>query len=248
MAVIRTEHLTKTFRMGDIEVLAVRDLFLSVEKGDFVSIMGPSGSGKTSLMNILGCLDRPTSGKYYLDDSDVSTLSKDALATIRNKKIGFVFQNYNLLPRISVRENVILPLLYREESLTRREQLKRASDALEMVGLGERMHFSVKQLSGGQQQRVTIARALVNSPTLIFADEPTGALDTRVSFEIMGILQQLNEKTGITVVMVTHDPEMAQFSKRVIAFRDGMIMEDTRVAVRSNANEELRKIEEKEKK
>ncbi|MHC9538700.1 MAG: ABC transporter ATP-binding protein [Vulcanimicrobiota bacterium] len=238
MSLIRTEHLQKTYIIGDMEVHAVHDLSLSIEQGEFVTIMGPSGSGKTSLMNILGCLDVPTSGKYFLDEKDVSRMRRDDLATIRNTKIGFIFQQYNLLTRINVMENVILPMLYNEEKrFTRAEQVKKAEKSLSIVGLTERMHFEIKQLSGGQQQRVAIARSLVNDPSLIMADEPTGALDTKTSYEVMQILQDLNEQLNISILMVTHSPEIAQFSKRIISFRDGMMLSDTPVENRIMAKD-----------
>jgi putative ABC transport system ATP-binding protein len=240
MPLIKTEHLQKTFIMGDMEVHAVHDLFLSIEQGEFVSIMGPSGSGKTSLMNILGCLDTPTSGSYFLDDRDVSRLSRDDLATIRNSKIGFIFQQYNLLNRMNVIENVILPMLYNEEKrYTRAEQIEKAKKALAIVSLTDRMHFNIRQLSGGQQQRVAIARSLVNDPSLMLADEPTGALDTKTSFEVMDILQDLNERLKISILMVTHSPEIAQFSRRIISFRDGVVLSDTPVENRIMARDML---------
>jgi len=233
MPLIKTEHLMKTYVMGEITVHAVNDIFLSIEKGEFVTIMGPSGSGKTSLMNILGCLDSPTSGSYFLDDRDVSKLNRDDLATIRNNKIGFIFQQYNLLSRMNVMENVILPMLYNEEKrFTKAEQVDKAKKALEIVSLTDRMTFSIKQLSGGQQQRVAIARSLVNDPPLILADEPTGALDTKTSYEVMEILQDLNERLNISILMVTHSPEIAQFSRRIISFRDGVVLSDTPVEKR----------------
>jgi putative ABC transport system ATP-binding protein len=240
MPLIRTEHLQKTYIVGDMEVHAVHDLFLTIEQGEFVTIMGPSGSGKTSLMNILGCLDVPTSGRYYLDDRDVSRLSRDDLATIRNTKIGFIFQQYNLLTRINVMENVILPMLYNEEKrYTRAEQVRKAEKTLEIVGLTERKLFDIRQLSGGQQQRVAIARSLVNDPQMMLADEPTGALDTKTSFEVMDILQDLNERLKISILMVTHSPEIAQFSKRIISFRDGVVLSDEPVKDRIMAKDML---------
>lgn len=239
MSLIRIEHLYKTFVMGDIEVHAVKDISLSIEKGEFVTIMGPSGSGKSSLMNILGCLDRPSSGKYFLEDRDISQLSRDDLATIRNQKIGFVFQSYNLLSRISVIDNVILPLMYSEKTMSRQERIDKARIALERVGLKDRMDFSIKQLSGGQQQRVTIARSMINNPPLLLADEPTGALDTKTSYEVMNILQELNEQIGVTILMVTHNPELAQFSGRIINFRDGIILDDEQVKDKMDAKKIL---------
>jgi len=240
MALIRTEHLQKTYIIGDMEVHAVHDLSLSVEQGEFVTIMGPSGSGKTSLMNILGCLDVPTSGRYFLNEKDVSRLKRDDLATIRNSMIGFIFQQYNLLTRINVMENVILPMLYNEEKrYTRAEQVRKAEKSLSIVGLNDRMHFEIKQLSGGQQQRVAIARSLVNDPSLIMADEPTGALDTKTSYEVMQILQNLNEQMNISILMVTHSPEIAQFSRRIISFRDGTVLSDSPVEQRIMARDML---------
>jgi putative ABC transport system ATP-binding protein len=240
MPLIKTEHLMKTYVMGDMTVHAVNDIFLSIDKGEFVTIMGPSGSGKTSLMNILGCLDSPTSGNYFLDDRDVAKLNRDDLATIRNSKIGFIFQQYNLLTRMNVIENVILPMLYNEERrFTKTEQVEKAKKALEVVSLTDRMHFSIKQLSGGQQQRVAIARSLVNDPSLILADEPTGALDTKTSYEVMDILQDLNKRLNISVLMVTHSPEIAQFSQRIISFRDGVVLSDAPVEKRNIARDML---------
>jgi putative ABC transport system ATP-binding protein len=240
MPLIKTENLEKAYVMGGMKVLAVKDLFLSIDNGEFVTIMGPSGSGKTSLMNILGCLDVPTSGSYYLNDRDVAKLSRDDLATIRNNTIGFIFQQYNLLSRVSVMENVVLPMLYNEaRKITRAEQVEKATKALEITGLQDRMHFSIKQLSGGQQQRVAIARALVNDPSLILADEPTGALDTRTSYEVMEILQDLNERLKISILMVTHSSEIAAFSKRILSFRDGEVLSDSKVEKRIIASEML---------
>jgi len=220
---IHIEHLTKTYTLGEVEVHALRGVSCSVRPGEFVAIMGASGSGKSTFMNILGCLDKPTKGSYVLEDIDVSKLSRDELAHIRNQKIGFVFQGFNLLSRTSAIENVELPLLYSDVSNKDRHQ--RAVTALEMVGLGERIHHYPNQLSGGQQQRVAIARALVNRPSIVLADEPTGNLDSRTSVEVMGIFQQLNTK-GITIILVTHEPDIAQFAKRHVVFRDGRIKSD----------------------
>jgi len=220
---IKIDHLAKTYLLGEVEVHALRSVSVEVRSGEFVAIMGASGSGKSTFMNILGCLDKPTKGSYVLDGIDVSGLSRDELARIRNGKLGFVFQGFNLLSRTSAIENVELPLLYGTTSLRDREE--RAVRALNMVGLGERVHHYPNQLSGGQQQRVAIARALVNDPSIVLADEPTGNLDSRTSVEVMGIFQELNAK-GITIILVTHEPDIAQFAKRHIVFRDGRIKSD----------------------
>jgi putative ABC transport system ATP-binding protein len=220
---IRIDHLTKTYLLGEVEVHALRGVSLTVSRGEFVAIMGASGSGKSTFMNIIGCLDKPTRGTYILEDIDVSKLTRDELAHIRNLKIGFVFQGFNLLSRTSAIENAELPLLYC--SMSNAERKQRAVDALTMVGLGDRVHHYPNQLSGGQQQRVAIARALVNNPSIVLADEPTGNLDSRTSVEVMGIFQELNAK-GITIILVTHEPDIAQFAKRHIVFRDGKIRSD----------------------
>jgi len=220
---IQIDHLVKTYMLGEVEVHALRGVSLEVRNGEFVAIMGASGSGKSTFMNILGCLDKPTKGSYVLDGIDVSRLTRDELARIRNNKLGFVFQGFNLLSRTSAIENVELPLLYGTSSLKDREE--RAVRALNMVGLGDRVHHYPNQLSGGQQQRVAIARALVNDPSIVLADEPTGNLDSRTSVEVMGIFQELNEK-GITIILVTHEPDIAQFANRHIIFRDGKIKSD----------------------
>ncbi|HZG79511.1 MAG TPA: ABC transporter ATP-binding protein [Brevibacillus sp.] len=219
--VIQMEDLRKRYQIGDQEIQALRGVSLSIETGDFVAIMGPSGSGKSSMMNVIGCLDKPTSGEFYLDGYPVSQAHDDELAEIRNQKIGFVFQNFNLLPRTTAVENVELPMLYAGKSA--KERRERAIRALVEVGLDERLYNKPNELSGGQQQRVSIARALVNDPVILLADEPTGALDTKTSEEIMGIFQQLND-AGKTVILVTHEPDIAEYAKRIVRFRDGQII------------------------
>ena len=230
----------KTYRTGEMEVLAVRGVSLEIERGEFVALMGASGSGKSTLMNILGCLDRPTSGHYVLDGADVSGLDRDRLADIRNRKIGFVFQNFNLLPRTSARENVELPLVYSAQHLTSAQLREKADRVLASVGLGGREDHHPSQLSGGQQQRVAIARALINEPEVVLADEPTGNLDSRTSVEIMEIFQQLNER-GITIVMVTHEQDIAAYARRNVVMRDGVVLSDKGVTQRSAAEAELSK-------
>ncbi len=229
---IETTELTKVYGVGDVAVHALRGVSTAVERGEFLAIMGPSGSGKSTLMNILGCLDRPTDGTYVLDGEDVSQLSKNDLAGVRNRKIGFVFQSYNLLPRLTAAKNVMLPLLYNGHNpLSDRECYERAVAALESVGLSGRVHHRPNELSGGQQQRVAIARALVNTPSIILADEPTGNLDTQSSEEILGLLHQLHDQ-GATIVMVTHEPGIANHAERVIFLRDGQIVSDKLNGVR----------------
>jgi putative ABC transport system ATP-binding protein len=220
---IRTRDLVKVYRMGDSEIRALDRVSVDIDKGEFVAIMGPSGSGKSTFMNVLGCLDRPTSGQYVLGERDVSRLGGDELATVRNRNIGFVFQQFNLLPRTPAIENVELPLVY--AGLEKKKRTERAMAMLERVGLSDRAHHHPAQLSGGQQQRVAIARALVTEPLLILADEPTGALDSRTSLEIMALLQELNRQ-GMTVVLVTHEPDIARFARRILGFLDGQVVQD----------------------
>jgi putative ABC transport system ATP-binding protein len=239
--VVKLIEVHKTYHTGDVDVHAVRGVSLEIQRGEFVALMGASGSGKSTLMNILGCLDRPTSGRYVLDDADVSELDRDRLADIRNHKLGFVFQSFNLLPRTSARENVELPLLYGTRSLTNAQLREKADAVLASVGLSGREEHHPSQLSGGQQQRVAIARALVNDPEVVLADEPTGNLDSRTSVEIMGFFQQLNDR-GITIIMVTHEPDIAAFARRNVVMRDGLILKDFNVTQRLNAATELEKI------
>jgi len=223
-AVIRIEDAHKIYNTGEVEVHALRGVSLEVKKGEFVAVMGPSGSGKSTMMNIIGCLDRLTMGRYLLDGIDVSTLSKDQLADIRNQKIGFVFQSFNLISRTSILDNVMLPMVYAGRPVPERQ--RRARLALANVGLSEKERSLPNQLSGGQQQRVALARALANEPSLILADEPTGALDTRTSQEVMSIFQGLHRQNGITIVLITHEPDIAAYADRIVRFRDGRICED----------------------
>jgi putative ABC transport system ATP-binding protein len=239
-ALVRLVDVHKTYRTGEMEVPAVRGVSLEIKGGEFVALMGASGSGKSTLMNILGCLDRPTTGHYILDGADVSALDRNRLADIRNGKIGFVFQNFNLLPRTSARENVELPLVYSSQRLTHSELREKADRVLASVGLAGREDHYPSQLSGGQQQRVAIARALINEPEVLLADEPTGNLDSRTSVEIMVIFQQLNER-GITVIMVTHEPDIAAYAKRNVMMRDGLILDDHLVSQRSDAASQLQR-------
>jgi len=228
MALIETQHLTKIYTMGESTVPALNDVSLKVEHGEFLAIMGPSGSGKSTFMNLIGCLDVPTAGRYLLDGLDIGRRGRDELAELRNKKIGFVFQGFNLLPRTTALENVELPMLY--DGCSPRERRSRAMEALRAMGLEGREHHHPNQLSGGQQQRVAIARALVNRAPLILADEPTGNLDTRSSVEIMELVVRLNRDSGITVILVTHEQDIAAFSRRIIRFRDGQVVSDEPVA------------------
>ena len=237
---IRVKNLVKTYRTGDIEIRALRNVTVNIDSGDFVAIMGASGSGKSTFMNILGFLDIPTSGEYFLEDVDVLSLNKDGLAELRNKKVGFIFQSFNILSRTSAIDNVELPLLYNRK-IGAKERKEKACRALKSVGLEDRIHAMPNQLSGGQQQRVAIARALVNDPIMILADEPTGNLDSRTSYEIMEIFQTLNNK-GITIVMVTHEPDISQFARNNIVFKDGKIIANHSVSLRKSATEELQNL------
>ncbi len=236
--VIQLENIHKTYTMGDVQVHALRGASLTIQEGEFVAIMGASGSGKSTTMNIIGCLDRPTKGTYILDGQDVSQMSKDERADIRSRKIGFVFQGFNLLSRTTALENVELPMLYAGVSGTLRHE--RAREALSSVGLAGREQNHPNQLSGGQQQRVAVARALVNHPALILADEPTGNLDSRTSIEVMEIFQRLNRERGITLVLVTHEPDIAQYAQRIVVFKDGKIRKDYQVEVQRDAGKELK--------
>ncbi len=238
MSVISVRDLTKIYVVGEVQVRALRGVTVEIEPGEFVSVTGPSGSGKSTFMHILGCLDRPTSGQYFLDGKDVSRLTKNELARIRNHQIGFVFQGFNLLARTSALENVELPLLYNGKSIRASVRHKRAIDALAAVGLSDRAHHHPNQLSGGQQQRVAIARALINEPSILLADEPTGNLDTRTSIEVMDIFQKLNLERQITVLLITHEQDIAEYGQRIIAFRDGKIKSDEPVLSRRVAAQE----------
>jgi putative ABC transport system ATP-binding protein len=228
MAIVDLKGITRVYRSGALAVEALRGIDLEVKKGVFATIMGPSGSGKSTLMNVIGCLDQPTSGQYILSGEDVSEFDKNKLAEVRNRTLGFVFQSFHLLPRTSALENVELPLLYNQDNLKWKEIHNRAREALEIVGLGDRTDHNPNELSGGQQQRVAIARALVSKPQILLADEPTGNLDSRTSLEIMDIFQRLNRE-GLTILMVTHEPEVARFSERIITLRDGLVRSDKKV-------------------
>jgi putative ABC transport system ATP-binding protein len=240
---IQLRNVTKTYHVGEIAVPALRGISLDIGTGEFVTVAGPSGSGKSTCMHILGCLDRPTSGEYVLEGRDVSRLSADELAAVRNRKIGFVFQGFNLLPRTSAVENVELPLLYHHR-LGASERRRKALEALEAVGLSDRAEHHPNQLSGGQQQRVAIARALINRPSILLADEPTGNLDSRTSVEIMSVFQKLNAEQRITIVLITHEPAIAEYGSRLIAFKDGRIVSDERNDARRVAETELATISE----
>jgi ABC-type lipoprotein export system ATPase subunit len=225
MELMELRNIYKTYHVGELDVPVLKGVSLSIEKGELVALMGASGSGKSTLMNILGCLDRPTSGKYFLDGIEVSGMSSDERALLRNHKIGFVFQNFNLLPRSSALENVMLPLSYTMEHVADREVRRRAMELINRVGLGDRYHHEPSQLSGGQQQRVAIARALINRPALLLADEPTGNLDSHTSEEVLNMFQQLNREEGLTIILVTHDPNVARHTRRIIGISDGVIVD-----------------------
>jgi putative ABC transport system ATP-binding protein len=239
-ALIRVEDLRKSYVVGDVTVHALRGVDLQIEEGSFVAVVGASGSGKSTFMNILGLLDQPTSGHYWLEGADVSGFDRDRRAILRNRTIGFVFQSFNLLPRTSALENVELPLLYNGRSWKTAERHRKARELLELVGLGARAHHTPNQLSGGQQQRVAIARALVNEPELLLADEPTGNLDSRTSVEIMEVLQRLNHERRITIVLITHETDIAEYAERVVGFRDGHVVRDAAVERRRDAAREVR--------
>jgi putative ABC transport system ATP-binding protein len=240
-AVIQLDEIQKTYHTGEVDVRAVRGVSLTIQRGEFVAIMGASGSGKSTMMNIIGCLDRATGGRFQLDGVDVAKLNRDQLADLRNQKIGFIFQGFNLLARTAAVENVELPMLYRRTNLSSRDRRDRALKSLELVGLANRSDHFPSQLSGGQQQRVAIARALVNQPALLLADEPTGNLDTQTSMEIMGVFQKLNDQ-GITIIMVTHELDIAHYTKRTVVMRDGLVVSDAPVANRLNAEKELSRL------
>ena len=237
--VISVKNLIKTYVVGEVDVRALRGVNLDVERGEFLAVTGPSGSGKSTFMHIVGCLDRPTSGQYFLDGQDVSRMSRDQLASIRNKKIGFVFQGFNLLSRTSALDNVELPLLYAGSGMKSHERHKRAMEVLKAVGLEDRADHHPNQLSGGQQQRVAIARSLINNPSILLAEEPTGNLDTRTSIEVMDIFQRLNRERGITVLLITHEHDIAEYGTRMVQFRDGQVVMDRPIQRRRLAQDEL---------
>ena len=238
-SVISVKNLVKTYVVGEIEVKALRGVNLDVQPGEFLAVTGQSGSGKSTFMHIVGCLDKPTSGQYFLDGEDVSRMSKDQLAVVRNKKIGFVFQGFNLLSRTTALDNVELPLLYGHSPLKLAERHKKAMEVLKAVGLEKRADHHPNQLSGGQQQRVAIARSLINNPSILLADEPTGNLDTRTSIEVMDIFQRLNTERGITVLLITHEQDIAEYGTRIVQFRDGQVIADRPVTTRREAQHEL---------
>jgi len=240
MDLITLQNITKTYHLGEVDVPVLKGITLNIARGELVALMGASGSGKSTMMNIIGCLDHPTKGHYFLEGVDVSTVDKPGLADIRNKSVGFVFQSFNLVPRTSALENVELPLIY--AGVSARERLRRARESLATVGLADRERNMPNQLSGGQQQRVALARALVNNPSIILADEPTGALDTRTSVEVMEIFQRLNRERNLTLIIVTHEPDIAQYAGRIIQFRDGRIRRDIQVENRKDAAEVLRQM------
>src|SRR5437867_4080446 len=237
--VISVKNLIKTYVVGEVDVRALRGVNLDVERGEFLAVTGPSGSGKSTFMHIVWCLDRPTSGQYFLDGQDVSRMSRDQLASIRNKKIGFVFQGFNLLSRTSALDNVELPLLYAGSGMKSHERHRRAMEVLKAVGLEDRADHHPNQLSGGQQQRVAIAPSLINNPSILLADEPTGNLDTRTSIEVMDIFQRLNRERGITVLLITHEHDIAEYGTRIVSFRDGLVVSDIPVKERRLAQDEL---------
>ncbi|MGB7219908.1 MAG: ABC transporter ATP-binding protein [Vicinamibacterales bacterium] len=237
--VISVKNLVKTYVVGEVEVRALRGVNLEVQRGEFLAVTGPSGSGKSTFMHIIGCLDRPTSGNYFLDEQDVSRMSKDQLAAVRNTKIGFVFQGFNLLSRTTALDNVELPLLYAGKGMKTAARHKKAMDVLELVSLSNRADHHPNQLSGGQQQRVAIARALIKDPSILLADEPTGNLDTKTSIEVMDIFQRLNREKGITVVLITHEHDIAEYGTRIVSFRDGQVVADKAVTRRRVAQDEL---------
>ena len=237
--VISVRNLVKTYIVGEVQVRALRGINLDVQRGEFLAVSGTSGSGKSTFMHIVGCLDKPTSGQYFLDGEDVSRMSKDQLAVVRNKKIGFVFQGFNLLSRTSALDNVELPLLYGHSPLKLAERHKKAMEVLKAVGLEKRADHHPNQLSGGQQQRVAIARSLINNPSILLADEPTGNLDTRTSIEVMDIFQRLNKERGITVLLITHEQDIAEYGTRIVQFRDGQVIADRPVTTRREAQHEL---------
>jgi putative ABC transport system ATP-binding protein len=241
--VIATKELVKTFTVGDHHVKALRGINLDVPRGEFLTVTGASGSGKSTFMHIIGCLDRPSSGHYFLDGQDVSTMTKDDLAGVRNRKIGFVFQGFNLLSRTTALDNVELPMLYGGTTMKTSARHQRAKEMLTAVGLGDRITHFPNQLSGGQQQRVAIARALINNPSILLADEPTGNLDSRTSVEVMGLFQRLNIERGITIILITHEQDIAEYGTRTVAFRDGKVVADKPVTRRRTAAEELANLE-----